>query len=71
MDLLMAGGAVKVLLVSLSCPLPLLRAHPPSWLVCCIFVFEDMGPVPSCDSILTAGGKPIFVEEARWQEPLK
>ena len=41
-DLLMAGRAAEVLLVSLSCPLPLLRTHPPSLLVCCIFVFAGM-----------------------------
>ena len=39
----MAGGTVKVLLVSLSCPLPLLRTHPPSLLVCCFYVFTEMG----------------------------
>jgi len=43
MDLLMAGGAADVLLVSLSCPLPLLRTHPPSLLVCCFFVLAEMG----------------------------
>jgi len=36
-----AGGAAGVLLVSLSCPLPLLRSHPPSLLDCCLFVFVD------------------------------
>jgi len=41
-DLLMAGGAAEVLLVSLSCPLPLLRTHPASLLVCCYFVFVEM-----------------------------
>jgi len=39
----MAGGAVEVRLVSLSCPLPLLRTHPPSLLVCCFFVSTKMG----------------------------
>ena len=38
----MAGGAVEVLLVSLGCPLPLLRTHPPSLLVCSFFVFAEM-----------------------------
>jgi len=38
LNLLVAGSAVEVLLVSLSCPLPLLRTHPPSLLVCCFFV---------------------------------
>ena len=37
-----ADGAVEVLLVSLSCPLPLLRTRPPSLLVCCLFVFVEM-----------------------------
>ena len=41
-DLPMAGGAVEVLLVSLGCPLPLLRTHPPSLLVCSFFVFAEM-----------------------------
>ena len=40
----MAGGAAKAILASLSCPLPLLRTHPPSLLVCCFFVFVEMGP---------------------------
>jgi hypothetical protein len=43
-DLLVAAdGAVEVLLVSLSCPLPLLRTRPPSLLVCCFFDFAEMG----------------------------
>jgi len=37
-----AGGAVEMLLVSLSCPLPLQRTYPPSLLVCCFFVFAEM-----------------------------
>ena len=41
-DLPMAGGAAEVLLVSLNCPLPLLRLHPPSLLVCCFFVFAEI-----------------------------
>ena len=39
----MAGGAAEVLLVSLACPLPLLRTHPSSSLVCCFFVLTKMG----------------------------
>ena len=39
----MAGGAAEVLLVSLSCPLPLLKTQPLSLLVCCIFFRRD-GP---------------------------
>ena len=43
-DLLMAAGvAAEVLLVSLSCPLPLLRTHPPSLLVCCFLVLAGIG----------------------------
>ena len=43
-DLLVAaGGAVEVLLVSLNCPLPLLRTRPPPQLVCCFIVFAKMG----------------------------
>jgi hypothetical protein len=38
MDLLMAGGAAEVLPVPLNCPLPLLRIHPPSMLVCCFLL---------------------------------
>ena len=41
--LVAAGGAIEVLPVSLSCPLPLLRTRPPSSLVCCFFVFVVMG----------------------------
>jgi len=33
-----AGGAAEVLPVSLNCPLPLRRTHPPT-LVCCFCVF--------------------------------
>ena len=38
----MAGGAAEVLPVSLNCPLPLRRTHPPT-LVCCFRVFAAMG----------------------------
>jgi hypothetical protein len=41
--MLVAGGAAEVLLVSVSCSLPLLRIQPPSLLVCCFFVFVEMG----------------------------
>ena len=57
-DLLVAGGAAEVLPVPLNCPLPLLRTHPPSLLVCC-FLF--CGDGSNQYSIRTAGGKPIFV----------
>jgi hypothetical protein len=38
----MAGGAAEVLPVSLNCPLPLRRTHPPT-LLCCFCVFAAMG----------------------------
>ena len=38
----MAGGAAEVLPVSLNCPLPLRRTHPPT-LICCICVFAAVG----------------------------
>ena len=38
----MAGGAAEMLPVSLNCPLPLRRTHPPT-LVCCFCVFAAMG----------------------------
>jgi len=37
-----ADGAARVLPVSLNCPLPLRRTHPPT-LVCCVCVFAAMG----------------------------
>ena len=40
--LLVAGGAAGVLPVSLSCPLPLRRTHPPT-VVCCFRVFAEIG----------------------------
>ena len=39
---LVAGGAAEVLPVSLNCPLPLRRTHPPT-LVCCFCVFAAVG----------------------------
>ena len=42
-DLLMAGGAAEVLLISRSCPLPLLRSHSPLLLFFCFLVFAEMG----------------------------
>ena len=38
----MAGGAAGVLPVSLNCPLPLRRTHPPT-LICCFCVFAATG----------------------------
>jgi len=52
----MSGGAVEVLLVSFSCPLPLIRTQPPSLLLCCFFVFAEMGATSTA-----SGGQPIFV----------
>jgi hypothetical protein len=40
--LLVAGGAAGTLPVSLNCPLPLRRTHPPT-LICCFCVFAAMG----------------------------
>ena len=40
--LLVAGGAAEVLQVSLNCPLPLRRTHPPT-LACCFRVFAAKG----------------------------
>ena len=37
-DLPVAGGAAEVLPVPLTRPLPLLKTHPPSLLVCCFLV---------------------------------
>ena len=56
-DLLMAGGAAEVPLISLSCRLPLLFTHPPSLLVRCFFVFAEMGATSTTSRRL---GKPIF-----------
>ena len=38
-----SGSAAEVLPLPLSCPLPLLRTHPPSLLDSCILVFAEMG----------------------------
>jgi len=40
--LLVAGGAAGVLPVSLNCPLPLRRTHPPA-VFCCFRVFAEIG----------------------------
>ena len=57
-DLLMAGGAAEVLLVSLSCPLPLLRTHPT--FVASLLRLCFRGDESNQYSIQTAGGKPMF-----------
>ena len=54
---LAAGGAVGVLPVSLSCPLPILRTPPPPF-ASLLLVHGDGSKQYS---IRTAGGKPIFV----------
>ena len=61
-DLLMAGGAAEVLPVSLSCPLPLLRTRPPSLLVCCFFVFVEMGATSTASGRLEVS---LFLSEKR------
>jgi len=61
----MAGGAVEMLLVSLSCPLPLLRIHPHPLLV------FFCGDGSDHFSIWTAGVKSVNVREAEWKEPLR
>jgi hypothetical protein len=58
----MDGGAVEVLLVSLSCPLPLLRTPPPSLLVCCFFVFAGMGATSTASGRLEES---LFLSEKR------
>jgi hypothetical protein len=68
----MAGGAAEVLLVSLSCvracvracvrPLPLLRTHPPSLLLCCFFVFSEMGAASTVSRRLEVN---LFLSEKR------
>ena len=62
-NLLVAGGAAELLPVPLSsCPLPFLRTHPPSLLVCCFFVSSEMG------ATITASGRlevNLFLTEKR------
>ena len=62
-DLLMAAGvAAEVLLVSLSCPLPLLRTHPPSLLVCCFLVLAGIGATNTASGRLEVN---LFLSEKR------
>ena len=60
-----AGSAAEVLPFSLNNPLPLLRTHPPSLLVCCFFVLAEMGATSTAFGrlILSAkrGGKSHLV----------
>jgi len=58
----MAGGAVEMLLVSLRFPLPLLRTRPPSLLVCCLFVFAEMGATSTASGRLEVN---LFLSEKR------
>ena len=68
--LLVAGGAAGVLSVSLNCPLPLQRAHPPT-LVCYFCVFAAMGVTSTKSGRLEVnlflsekrGGKSHFVRQ--------
>jgi len=64
-DLLMAGGAVEVLLVSLSCPLPFLRNHHCES-VAFLFSRRWEQPVQHLDGWRWT----YFVWEAGWKEPL-
>ena len=61
--LLVVGGAAEVLPVSLNCPLPLRRTHPPI-LVCC-FCSDGSNQ----HKIWAAGGKSAFIWEAGWEKP--
>jgi len=62
-DLLMAAGvAAEVLLVSLSCSLPLLRTHPPSLLVCCFLVLAGIGATNTASGRLEVN---LFLSEKR------
>jgi len=61
--LVVAGGAVEVLPVSLSCPLPPLRTRPPPLLVvCCFFVFVEMGATSTTSGRLVVN---LFLPEKR------
>jgi hypothetical protein len=57
--LLVAGGAARVLPVSLSCHLPLQRTHPPAVVCCCFLCFcRDWS---NHYNIWAAGGKSAFI----------
>jgi hypothetical protein len=62
-----AGGAARVLPVSLNCPLPLRRTHPLT-LVCCV-CFCSNGS--NQHKIWAGGGKSVFIWEAGWEEPFR
>ena len=57
-----AGNAAEVLPFFLSCPLPLLRTHPPSLLACCFFVFAEMGATSTASGWLEVN---LFLSEKR------
>jgi len=57
--LLVADGAAGVLSVSLNCPLPLRRTHPPT-LVCCLCFCSDGS---DRHNIWAAGGKSVVIWE--------
>ena len=60
-----ADDPAEVLLVSLNCPLPLLRFHPPSLLVCCFFVFAEMGATSTASGQLEVN---LLLSEKRFVE---
>ena len=64
--LLVAGGAAGVLPVSLNCPLPLQRTHPPT-LICYFLCSCSDGS--NLHKIWVAGGISVFIWEAGWEEP--
>jgi len=63
-----AGGAAEVLPVSLNCPLPLRRTHPPTPYINLLFLYfcSDRS---NQHKIWAAGGKSVFIWEAGWEEP--
>ena len=65
--LLVAGGAAEVLPVSLNCPLPLQRIHPPT-LVCCFCIFAAMG-VTSTKSGRLEVNLTLSEKGGSWEEP--
>ena len=65
--LLVAGGAAGMLPVSLNCPLPLRRTHPPA-VFCCFRVFAARDG-SNQHKIWVAGGKSVFIWETGWEEP--
>jgi hypothetical protein len=64
-----AGGAAEVLPAPLTCPLPLLRTHPPSLLVCCFMVFAEVGATSTASRRLEVN---LFSPRSPtgWKDPL-